>query len=393
MRPNRPSTCAAAVGINDGYSINFRVEGSAPASLASYNKDNPMIEIEDLSTFERLAAADELAGVVIQGLDLRAKTEVLMTAKLDGSVFLGCRLAPEVVHVAIDSGALVFPRIPDLPYHPYRPALYTVDDLYEGFDPSTPSSYASTFDARVYAHWRSTGGIQPPSIIETLARRLHDHAMTDALEELIKGRKVVAVMGGHSLPRNSSTYRHVAWLGRRLAREGFLMTTGGGPGAMEATHVGAYFASRADDSLETALDMLAAAPEYTHPDWLSTAFRVRQRFAPTGDTPTNLGIPTWHYGHEPPNPFASHIAKYFANSVREDGLLTIATAGVIFSPGSAGTIQEILSGCLPEPLRDYWRGQSDGLFRRRLLDQRQTGISAATAPREGQGVRSPLVHH
>ena len=39
--------------------------------------------------------------------------------------------------------------------------------------------------------------------------------------------------------------------------------------------------------------------------------------------------------------FPTAIAKYFANSEREDGLLTIATHGVIFAPGSAGTIQEI----------------------------------------------------
>ncbi|NNF07335.1 MAG: hypothetical protein HKN21_11290, partial [Candidatus Eisenbacteria bacterium] len=36
-----------------------------------------------------------------------------------------------------------------------------------------------------------------------------------------------------------------------------------------------------------------------------------------------------------------HIAKYFANSVREDGLVTIAKGGIVFAPGSAGTIQEI----------------------------------------------------
>ncbi|MFK7801885.1 MAG: hypothetical protein AB8G95_09655, partial [Anaerolineae bacterium] len=55
----------------------------------------------------------------------------------------------------------------------------------------------------------------------------------------------------------------------------------------------------------------------------------------------SLGIPTWLYGHEPPTCFATSIAKYFANSVREDGLLAIALNGVVFSPGSAGTIQEV----------------------------------------------------
>ena len=44
----------------------------------------------------------------------------------------------------------------------------------------------------------------------------------------------------------------------------------------------------------------------------------------------NLAIPTWHYGHEPPNPFATDIAKYFKNAIREDILLHVATAGVVF---------------------------------------------------------------
>jgi len=72
------------------------------------------------------------------------------------------------------------------------------------------------------------------------------------------------------------------------------------------------------------------------------AFRVRARF-PLLDAARSrsLGVPTWFYGHEPPNPFATHVAKYFENSVREEGLLAIATHGVIFAPGNAGTVQEI----------------------------------------------------
>jgi hypothetical protein len=39
--------------------------------------------------------------------------------------------------------------------------------------------------------------------------------------------------------------------------------------------------------------------------------------------------------------FATKIAKYFANSIREDGLLAISLAGIVFAEGSAGTVQEI----------------------------------------------------
>ena len=55
----------------------------------------------------------------------------------------------------------------------------------------------------------------------------------------------------------------------------------------------------------------------------------------------SLGIPTWLYGHEPSTPFATHIAKFFENSIREDSILTLAFGGIVYSPGSAGTMQEI----------------------------------------------------
>ncbi|MNW57776.1 hypothetical protein D3C74_356020 [compost metagenome] len=55
----------------------------------------------------------------------------------------------------------------------------------------------------------------------------------------------------------------------------------------------------------------------------------------------SLALPTWHYGHEPFTPFATHVAKYFLNSIREDVLLTLASCGIIFSEGRGGTIQEV----------------------------------------------------
>lgn len=35
------------------------------------------------------------------------------------------------------------------------------------------------------------------------------------------------------------------------------------------------------------------------------------------------GIPTYRYGHEPTNFFSSHVAKFFDNAIREDGLLQV----------------------------------------------------------------------
>jgi predicted Rossmann-fold nucleotide-binding protein len=144
--------------------------------------------------------------------------------------------------------------------------------------------------------------------------------------------------------RGQPDYRAVAELARELARLGFFLVSGGGPGAMEATHLGAWFARRSEAELASALELLSKAPSYQDREWLARAFEVRALWPLRDeDRPAceSLGIPTWHYGHEPPNPFATHVAKYFANSVREDGLLTIAKGGIIYSPGSAGTIQEV----------------------------------------------------
>ena len=74
--------------------------------------------------------------------------------------------------------------------------------------------------------------------------------------------------------------------------------------------------------------------------WQVPAFRVLAE-VPYSERGRSLAIPTWFYGHEPPTPFASHIAKYFSNPLREDGLLAIADHGVAYAPGRAGTLQEV----------------------------------------------------
>jgi predicted Rossmann-fold nucleotide-binding protein len=280
---------------------------------------------------------------VFQGLDLTAYTEALTREPLDGAAFLGCTLEGRAADHALLTGAVIFPRPRGLPYEAYRSRLYTVEELYEGYQPGVPGSYAATRDARIDAHFHAAGGSEPASILESLYRRLHDHGLSDALGEALVGHKVVAIMGGHRLGRTDGHYATVAGIARELARAGYLVVTGGGPGAMEAAHVGVWFARRADADLGQGLDRLAAAPLYTPIEaWLDTAFAVRSAFAPPGGVPPpSIGIPTWHYGHEPPNVFAGAIAKYFANSEREEGLLSIARHGVVFAPGSAGTIQEV----------------------------------------------------
>ena len=228
-----------------------------------------------------------------------------------------------------------------VPYQIFRSKLYGADDLYAGYRLGEPDSYKDSYDSKVYQHYLKTGKEAEP-IRETLARTLHDHAMSNALTDFLKTfdeKKVVGIMGGHGLLRTDPAFRKVVTVSKRLTEAGYLMISGGGPGAMEATHLGAWLAGRTDEETDDALATLQEAPSFNDRTWLDTAFQVIRKYPQTQHT--SLGIPTWLYGHEPATPFATHIAKYFANSIREDGLLTYAKGGLIYSPGSAGTIQEI----------------------------------------------------
>lgn len=300
------------------------------------------IDFGSLSTLlTHLETTTDLTNAVFQGLDLTQVVDQLKSATLKNNTLLGCICNHDVMALLDDP--MIFPRLPDLPFDPYRGTLYSPDELLGEYRPGNPESYDETVDGLSYEHFLDTGKADAKDIMVTLARRLHDHAITDALHEFLAGKKIVAVMGGHSMLRDDPNYLEVARLGRDLAQAGFLPTSGGGPGAMEATHLGAWFAERPDAELVDAVGMLSAAPLYTPKDqWLDAAFAVKEKYPLTSeDACRSLGIPTWLYGHEPPTCFATSIAKYFANSVREDGLLAIALNGVIFSPGSAGTIQEV----------------------------------------------------
>jgi predicted Rossmann-fold nucleotide-binding protein len=291
------------------------------------------VEVESLDEFdERVAAgARAMNGWHLQAVDLSERGPELRSLDPRGALFLGCDLAPADEESLRARGALVFPVVPHVPFDAYRAGLYTPQELYDVL----ASSYEETLDARVYA-WSQ----QEPTLDVSLAQALHDHAVDDALRGMVRGHDLVGVMGGHSLGRDTAEYAEAARLAQDLAASGLTVATGGGPGAMEAANLGAYLADRSREELDEALSLLAAVPGFTPSiqGWAKVAFEVLDRW-PEGRR--SLGIPTWHYGHEPPNAFATDIAKYFKNAIREDILLHVAAAGIVFLPGAAGTVQEI----------------------------------------------------
>ncbi|MBD8869055.1 LOG family protein [Nocardioides donggukensis] len=296
------------------------------------------VEVETLADLDhRLAAgARSLDGWHLQSLDLTERGAVLRRVDPAGALFLGCRFAGDDAELVRERGGIVFPQVPDVPVDTYRTTLYTADELFDA------GRYDECTDARVYA-WSQ----QPATPDVALAMALHDHAVDEALSAWAAGRRIAGVMGGHALARGSAGYAEAARLGHLLGRTA-VVATGGGPGAMEAANLGARLAGAPAAALGSALDRLAAVPGF-HPDvgaWARVAFEVRDAHrdahpASDPDSGQTLGVPTWHYGHEPPNVFATAIAKYFRNATREAVLLALCNAGIVFLPGAAGTVQEV----------------------------------------------------
>ena len=298
-------------------------------------------EISDLATLDSLLAASvSLRGARLQGLDLSGHEAALLARQdLSDIVVLGGVLTPTLERHLRRQGAIIFPAAPKAPVRPYRGTLYTADELYDGL---AEHGYPSTTDARAY-EWLQDAAIRHDAYVTAL-RAIHDDAMADALVDVVSERRVIGVMGGHALSRGTTEFASAARLGFSLAEAGYAVATGGGPGAMEAANLGAW--CRQESQLGPALEALAAVPHFDAGigPWAQVALEVVHAAHGTEPAPgplRSLGIPTWHYGHEPPNVFGDLIAKFFSNALREDLLLHHSGSGLVVLPGAAGTVQEV----------------------------------------------------
>ncbi len=275
----------------------------------------------------------------------------------------------------------------DVPVNPFRTGLYTREELLGPFDADDPTSYSHTLDFETYRNFVINGRRQRAPYLHSIVHAIHDNSITQAISRFTHDHKIVGIMGGHKLSRTSVAYANIVALAKLLAEQGMTLASGGGPGAMEATHVGAGLAGADQATVDETLAILATAPDLPGDlsgvvaddgtvdesllaklhAWQAPAFEVARRRSPGADS---LAIPTWHYGHEPPTPIASHIGKYFENSIREDGLLALARWGIVFAEGRAGTMQEIFQDAAQNYYRsfswfspmvllgiDYWRNQ------------------------------------
>jgi predicted Rossmann-fold nucleotide-binding protein len=261
-----------------------------------------------------------------------------------------------------------------LPFNPLRDRLYSRQELFEGLEKNDPKSYSRCADIAILSYFAKYGRDSPGDVRAAAAMEsLHDNSISMATNEYLRSqKKVVAVMGGHGLVRKTEAYAGVAYLSYKLSRLEFLVASGGGPGAMEATHLGAFLSRKSEDSLKEAILRLGDKAELpknigalVRDDgsidediaaqihaWLIPAIEICDDVTP-GEAGRSLGVPTWLYGFEPTSPFATDIAKYFQNSLREDGLVTLATHGIIYAEGSAGTVQEIFQDATQNYYGDF----------------------------------------
>lgn len=287
-----------------------------------------------------LAGTKDLTETTLVDIDLSELTLDWSQFQIDDStLFIGCRM-PLTTELALRQRGANFLHAPTgLPYRPLRRNLYTWRELMAGYEETEDNST----DLNIYRHFEDRK--RCPSINEALWQRLHDFSIDEGIRRLLDfngdglpRRKTVGFMGGHGTGRDNEAYKASLRTAKKLAEAGYFVVSGGGPGIMEAANLGAYLAGKTESDLAWVFETLAKAPTFRDAGFQQAAYAILDRF-PEGTE--SLAIPTWFYGHEPSNLFASYIAKYFSNSIREDTLLAIALYGIVYAPGSAGTTQEI----------------------------------------------------
>jgi predicted Rossmann-fold nucleotide-binding protein len=228
----------------------------------------------------------------------------------------------------------------DVPYDFERRTLYTPEELLER------DSKGMSLDRRIGEHFVAHGGRHPSTSSEALGQRMHDYGVDEALAARIGRtpgerlqRRIVGVMGGYTVPRDDRIYHLATRVGWGLAQADYLVATGGGPGVMEAANLGAMLAHLSIETLDEVIATLAQAPSWEEDldGYLRASTEVVTTYGPRSPS---LAIPTWFYGDEPTNVFATDIAKYFSNGIREEGLLAICRHGVVFVHGGSATLQE-----------------------------------------------------
>lgn len=325
--------------------------------------------IDTFAGAEAWLKAGAIEPATIQDVDLEPLDDGVAAISLKGCAFLGCTLGDKLFARIRADGAGLVTDLPALPASlpAFAPGIYTVADLYRGIG-ADGTNWEKTPDWDGFNFFNLKKNVpRELTPVQAIAARLHDTVQEQAVRAFLKDRDVVAIMGGHDFKRRldpadieagkADVYWECVGIAKALTEQGFLIVTGGGPGVMEAGNLGALLAGE-PDSVVAAVKAILTNEGFETPAWRKTGMDARAHIlgsweAEPPEAKFSLGIPTWLYGHEPPNLFASHHSKMFFNSLREDGLVTLANKGIIFFEGNAGTVQEIFQ----DTTQNYYLGE------------------------------------
>ena len=105
-----------------------------------------MIEIDTIDAFSKWMAAGAHPAAAVQGLDLRKKVTELETTSFTGSIFLSCSLSPNGALAISKNGGLVIPDSASFVFPTHRKSLYSVAELFDGYDHTDVNGYHKTYD-------------------------------------------------------------------------------------------------------------------------------------------------------------------------------------------------------------------------------------------------------
>lgn len=309
-------------------------------------RPNTILEIKTFQDF--LAKAPILHNCTIRNIDFSKLSIEWESISIEYCTFIACTFRKSELKILIEKDAIVLNEPKQIPYQVYRNKLYSYKELNIIID-------GKILDEHIYQHFKIHKTSR--NINEKLFQRIHDHAIDEALRDLLDSmndeetqRKCVGFMGGHGVLRNSTEFWQCAELAWRVSKAGYYVVTGGGPGIMEAANMGAYFSAYTLEDLSDAIHYFMSSPSFKDDHYEKKAQELLLKY-PNGNE--SLAIPTWFYGHEPSNAFSKYIAKYFSNAVREETLLAISLHGIIYCPGSAGTVQEVFADAAQNHYKTY----------------------------------------
>ena len=100
-----------------------------------------MLELRSLGAFENWLYAETKPPAAIQALDLRRYKGVLKKQKFYGSLFLSCKLCRSSAHAIVKGGGVIIPDSPNLSFPAHRDQLYSVEEIFAGFNGGMIADY------------------------------------------------------------------------------------------------------------------------------------------------------------------------------------------------------------------------------------------------------------